>query len=639
MNTMKKRGCQILVLFMTAGMLTGCGDGTPKLEDALKKTASYEMKTVEDPASDALGGEWTVMALARSGEEVDENYFEKYRANVEKRVKEQEGVLSENRYTEYSRAVLALKSIGKDPTDIGGYDIEKPLEDFDTVVSQGLNGAIYALLALNADDPDANKDGELEQKYLDYIVEKEKDDGGFSLDDNATNGDVDLTAMTLQCLEPYQDENDVKEVIDKGVEFLADTQDDDGGYTAYGAKSSESISQTVIALSAVGVDCNEDERFQKDGKGLYDTLMTFCQKDGSFKHILDGESDPMATDQAFCAMVAYQRYQNKKNSFFDMTDHRYTEEKTVPQKITELQEQLETIIKGKKEITDKILMAVLAKGHVLLEDVPGVGKTTTALALSRLMGMDFNRIQFTPDVVPSDVTGFTMYDKQSGQFLYRPGAVMCNLLLADEINRTSSKTQSALLEVMEEGRVTVDGETHTVPAPFVVIATENPVGSSGTQLLPESQLDRFMISVSMGYPDHQSLVELLRDRQKVNPLEHAKTVLTREEVLNLQKKVQEVYVADVVLDYIAKLAEATRDHELITLGLSPRGTLALCRMTKAAAYMKERDYVVPQDVKDVFKDVAAHRMILDSKARYQEKTAREILDEILDSVPEPKVEG
>ena len=275
----------------------------------------------------------------------------------------------------------------------------------------------------------------------------------------------------------------------------------------------------------------------------------------------------------------------------------------MPQKITELQEQLETIIKGKKEITDKILMAVLAKGHVLLEDVPGVGKTTTALALSRLMGMDFNRIQFTPDVVPSDVTGFTMYDKQSGQFLYRPGAVMCNLLLADEINRTSSKTQSALLEVMEEGRVTVDGETHTVPAPFVVIATENPVGSSGTQLLPESQLDRFMISVSMGYPDHQSLVELLRDRQKVNPLENA------------------------------------REHELITLGLSPRGTLALCRMTKAAAYMKERDYVVPQDVKDVFKDVAAHRMILDSKARYQEKTACEILDEILDSVPEPKVEG
>lgn len=263
-------------------------------------------------------------------------------------------------------------------------------------------------------------------------------------------------------------------------------------------------------------------------------------------------------------------------------------------------------------------MAVLAKGHVLLEDVPGVGKTTTALALSRLMGMEFNRIQFTPDVVPSDVTGFTMYDKQSGQFSYRAGAVMCNLLLADEINRTSSKTQSALLEVMEEGKVTVDGETHCVPSPFVVIATENPVGSSGTQLLPESQLDRFMISVSMGYPDHQSLVELLRDRQRENPLENAKTVVTREEVLELQKEVQEIYVADQVLDYVAHLAEATRNHELITLGLSPRGTLALVRMAKAAAYMKERDYVIPKDVQDVFKDVAAHRMILDSKARYQE---------------------
>ena len=311
----------------------------------------------------------------------------------------------------------------------------------------------------------------------------------------------------------------------------------------------------------------------------------------------------------------------------------------MPEKITQLQKELETIIKGKKAVTDKIIMAVLARGHILLEDVPGVGKTTTALALSRLMGMEFNRIQFTPDVVPSDVTGFTMYEKQTGQFMYRPGAVMCNLLLADEINRTSSKTQAALLEVMEEGRVTVDGETHEVPQPFVVLATENPVGSSGTQMLPESQLDRFMISVSMGYPDHQSLVELLRDRQKVNPLELARTVITREEVLKLQSEVQDVYVADEVLDYIAKLAEATREHEMIVLGLSPRGTLALCRMAKAAAYMSARDYVIPKDVQTVFKDVAAHRMVLDSRARYQEKSAREILDEILAEVPQPKVEG
>ena len=176
-------------------------------------------------------------------------------------------------------------------------------------------------------------------------------------------------------------------------------------------------------------------------------------------------------------------------------------------KITQLQKELGTIIKGKKEVTDKIIMAVLARGHVLLEDVPGVGKTTTALALCRFMGMDFNRIQFTPDVVPSDVTGFTMYEKQTGKFIYRPGAVMCNMLLADEINRTSSKTQAALLEVMEEGKVTVDNETHPVPQPFVVIATENPTGSSGTQMLPESQLDRFMVSLSMGYPDHENLVE------------------------------------------------------------------------------------------------------------------------------------
>ena len=311
----------------------------------------------------------------------------------------------------------------------------------------------------------------------------------------------------------------------------------------------------------------------------------------------------------------------------------------MPEKITQLQKELETIIKGKKAVTDKIIMAVLARGHILLEDVPGVGKTTTALALSRLMGMEFNRIQFTPDVVPSDVTGFTMYEKQTGQFMYRPGAVMCNLLLADEINRTSSKTQAALLEVMEEGRVTVDGETHEVPQPFVVLATENPVGSSGTQMLPESPLDRFMVSLSMGYPDHQSLVELLRDRQKVNPLELARTVITREEVLKLQSEVQDVYVADEVLDYIAKLAEATREHEMIVLGLSPRGTLALCRMAKAAAYMSARDYVIPKDVQTVFKDVAAHRMVLDSRARYQEKSAREILDEILAEVPQPKVEG
>lgn len=301
--------------------------------------------------------------------------------------------------------------------------------------------------------------------------------------------------------------------------------------------------------------------------------------------------------------------------------------------------EIEKVIIGKREVIEQVLMTILAKGHVLLEDIPGVGKTTLALSFAKVMGVDYHRIQFTPDVTPSDVVGFSLYDRQSGEFQYKPGAVMCNLLLADEINRTSSKTQSALLEVMEEGMVTVDGESHPVPKPFVVIATENPVGSSGTQMLPESQLDRFMISTTMGYPDHGSLVDILRDRQEVNPLQNAKAVLNSEEILELQAQVRKVYVSDEVLSYIADLAEATRKHELIMLGLSPRGTLALCRMAKAAAYLAGRDYMVPEDVVNVFEDVAGHRMVLESRARYEEKTARQILGEILETVPSPKVEG
>ena len=203
---MRKKVLSVLLCAtMVTGMMTGCGGSTPDLEKALAKTAEYEQKTVTSPASDSLGGEWTVIALARSGEKAEDNYFEKYRANLEKKLKEQDGILSENKYTEYSRAVLALRAIGEDPSEIGGYDIQKPLEDYETVVSQGLNGAVFALLALNAQDPQANKDGEVQKKYLDYILEQEKSDGGFSLDDNAAEGDVDLTAMTLQCLEPYQE--------------------------------------------------------------------------------------------------------------------------------------------------------------------------------------------------------------------------------------------------------------------------------------------------------------------------------------------------------------------------------------------------------------------------------------------------
>ena len=310
----------LLIGTLSAAMLTGCGKSSNTPEDAIKKTAAYEMETVTSPESNTLGGEWTVMALARSGVEVEDSYYEKYRANLEKRVKEQEGILSDNRYTEYSRVTLALTAIGDNPEDVAGYDIKKPLEDYDTVVSQGLNGAVFALLALNADRSDV--DGQLQQKCLDFILEKEKPEGGFSLSENTDTADVDITAMTLTCLEPYQQDKDIKETIEKGITFLADAQDKDGGYTAYGAKSSESISQTVIALSTYGVDCNEDSRFKKDGKGLYDRLMEFAKDDGGFAHIPDEDADPMATDQAFCALAAYHRLQEKQNSFYNMTDNK-----------------------------------------------------------------------------------------------------------------------------------------------------------------------------------------------------------------------------------------------------------------------------------------------------------------------------
>lgn len=309
----------------------------------------------------------------------------------------------------------------------------------------------------------------------------------------------------------------------------------------------------------------------------------------------------------------------------------------MPEKITQLQKELETIIKGKKAVTDKIIMAVLARGHILLEDVPGVGKTTTALALSRLMGMEFNRIQFTPDVVPSDVTGFTMYEKQTGQFMYRPGAVMCNLLLADEINRTSSKTQASLLEVMEEGNATVDGKTYEIPKPFTVIATQNPFGSAGTQMLPQSQMDRFMVKLSMGYPDFESQINILRDRQTEQPLDLLQMISSREEVQQLQQEVKEVEVADDILRYITLLVEATRQNDKIQLGVSPRGALALNNMAKASAYINGRDYVIPDDVLRVFAKVCAHRVILHPRAKVAGIQAEEIMEQITHQISIPEI--
>lgn len=303
----------------------------------------------------------------------------------------------------------------------------------------------------------------------------------------------------------------------------------------------------------------------------------------------------------------------------------------------QLVQEIQKVIVGKEEVIQKVLMAILAKGHILLEDIPGVGKTTLALAISKTLGLDYRRIQFTPDVIPSDVVGYTVYDKKSGEFVYKPGAVMCNLLLADEINRTSSKTQAALLEVMEEGNVTVDGNTYEVPKPFVVISTQNPFGSAGTQLLPQSQLDRFMVKLEMGYPDFESQVNILKDRQEIQPLDTIKAVINKDDLEEMQMEVSRVKVKDEILRYITRLAEATRSHEYIQLGVSPRGAYAVSNMAKASAYIAGRGYVTPEDVIGVFPAVSSHRVILHPKAKVTGVSAMSIMEEITKTVSVPEI--
>ncbi|WP_195279528.1 MoxR family ATPase [Clostridium sp. J1101437_171009_A5] len=265
---------------------------------------------------------------------------------------------------------------------------------------------------------------------------------------------------------------------------------------------------------------------------------------------------------------------------------------------------------GKDAVLSKALLAILARGHILLEDIPGVGKTTMALAFSRALSLRYHRVQFTPDVMPSDLTGFTMFNKATGQMEYQPGAVLCNLFLADELNRATSRTQSALLEAMEEGQVTVDGVTHPVPQPFLVIATQNPAGASGTQLLPDSQLDRFMVKLSLGYPSAADETELLRRKQSGNPLSQVERVATLEELEAMRTAVDRVYLSDAVCEYIVRLIGATREHPLIVQGASPRATLAVAAMSRAAAFVRGRDYVTPDDVRLVFADTISHRLLL-----------------------------
>ncbi len=290
---------------------------------------------------------------------------------------------------------------------------------------------------------------------------------------------------------------------------------------------------------------------------------------------------------------------------------------------------------GKDDCVEKVMAAILAGGHILIEDIPGVGKTTMAMAFSKAMTLEQKRMQFTPDVLPSDVTGFFMFRKETGKFTYMPGPVMSNLFLADEINRTSPKTQSALLEVMEEGRVTIDGHVINVPEPFTVIATQNPAGSSGTQNLPESQLDRFMICISMGYPDIHEEINIIKSHYRQHPLDNISPVIDKETLCRLKGQVQQVFVHDAVYEYIARLVTATRNHEMLKLGMSPRGTLALCRMAQGMAYLRDRDYVLPEDVAYVFADVACHRMILHSKAKVTQVSAADVAEDILAGVAKP----
>ncbi len=292
---------------------------------------------------------------------------------------------------------------------------------------------------------------------------------------------------------------------------------------------------------------------------------------------------------------------------------------------------------GKDNVICMVLIAILAKGHILLEDNPGVGKTTLAVAFSRTMGLSYQRIQFTPEVLPADVTGFSIFNKATGEFEYRPGAVICNLLLADEINRTSAKTQSALLEAMQEGQVTVDGVSYKLPDPFLVIATQNPVGSAGTQLLPESQLDRFMFRLSIGYPDLEQEIRVLRQSEQENPLDLVQKAASPEEIIDMQRETSLVHVSDELYQYVARLCAATREHPLLRLGASPRAGLALIRASRASAWITGRDYVVPSDISLVFFHTLEHRVVEAPQARSEKTDVHDILSEVLRSVPAPKL--
>ena len=305
------------------------------------------------------------------------------------------------------------------------------------------------------------------------------------------------------------------------------------------------------------------------------------------------------------------------------------------QKLTAVQNAVNSVIKGKEHVVEGVLAAVIAGGHVLMEDIPGVGKTTLAMTFARALSLDYKRTQFTPDVLPSDILGFSMYNSGTKEFEYRPGAVFCNLFLADEINRTSPKTQSALLEVMEEGTATVDGVTRPLPDPFTVIATENPYGSSGTQMLPESQLDRFMICVSMGYPEHDDAVAILKGNA-LNPVSHVTPAMNLEELIAVRKECNDLFIRDEIYEYIVDIVEETRRNNLFSMGASPRGTIAILKMAKAMAIIDNRDFVTAEDVQKVVRTTLGHRVKLGQRSRAEGIDMDKAIRILLETVRAPR---
>lgn len=305
--------------------------------------------------------------------------------------------------------------------------------------------------------------------------------------------------------------------------------------------------------------------------------------------------------------------------------------------VSQILGEVKKVIVGKDRTLLWVLTAILARGHILLEDVPGVGKTTMALAFSKALGLDYGRVQFTPDVLPSDITGYSIYRKETGEMVYQPGAVLTNVFLADELNRATSRTQSALLEAMEEGQVTVDGQTYPLPQPFFVMATQNPTGASGTQLLPDSQMDRFTIRLSIGYPAPADERDMVLGRQSGNPLDNVVQVSSRQELVALQNQVDQVFIKPEVVDYIVSLIGATRDDPMILRGASPRATISVASMAKAVATLKGRDYVTPDDVHTVFCETVAHRLLLSPEAEARDISAQKLLQDILHRTAAPRL--